>query len=802
MLANYLKIAFRTLRSRPVATAINVVGLAVGLAACLLIGLWLKHELSYDRFHPDAADIYRVVSNINIRDTELEAPMSPAPMARTLVDEFPEARSATRVGLTESATVEVDGRFFQETDVLSADSSFFEVFGGFRLRRGDRATALDGTNAAVLTRPTARKYFGTSNPIGASIVVGDATYRIAGVLEDVPSTSHLQFNMITKQDLPSALETQWAANNFHTYVRLTEGASAEALDQALDAFTREEIVPQVGEAYGVPLDQMLSQGGEYQYDLQRLTDIYLHADSSYEIGPTGSLTTVYVFGVVGFFILLIACINFMNLATARASERATEVGIRKAVGAGRSQLAGQFLGEAVLTVAGAFGLALGLAFLARPLFVDLSGVPLSLSDLLSGPVLAGIGVGIIGVGVLAGSYPAFLLARFDPSEVLKVSDRHGSSGGPTWARRGLVVGQFAISIALIVGTLVVWKQYDYIRAKETGLDQERVVVLDRGESLGNRQQAFLEQTRRLPGVVTASAGDPLLGGFLTQQGYAPGEAPLEDSKTMQALDVGARFAEALGVDVVAGRSFDPTRPADSSSVLLNRTAVERLGWSPQEAVGRAIQPTGGGTMDVVGVVENFHYQSLRQTIKPLVLRFGDPDARIFVRLASGASPDALDELRSVWSSVPGAGPFQYTFLDQSFDQLHRSTQQAGRLLTLFAGLSIFIACLGLFGLATYAVQRRRKEIGIRKALGATATQVVGLLSKEFVRLVGVAAAIALPLAYIAMQQWLQRFAYRTTVGTGTLVTAAVLAVLVAMGAVGYHALQAARLDPATTLRSE
>jgi putative ABC transport system permease protein len=801
MLASYLKIAFRTLKNRLGVTAINVLGLAVGLAACLLIGLWVRHQLSYDRFHPGAAQTYRITFDGERQNQTMRAPLSPAPMGPMLVDRFPEVKQATRLGTTESATVQVGDRTFRETQLLAADSTFFDVFGGFTLRRGDPATALTDAEAVVLTAPTAERYFGTTDVLGQTLQIGETTRRVTGVLAPVPSNSHLQFSLITAQNLPREVATQWSGNNFYTYLRLGEGASAEAFGAKMDRFVRSEVVPQIEEALGVPLSDLLGQGVTYQYDLQALTDIHLHADSNYEITPTGSIETVYVFMAVALLTLLIACVNFMNLATARATERGTEVGIRKAVGAGRSQLAGQFLGEAVLTTAAAFVLALGLASLAQPLFTQLSGVPLSAGDLLGGPMLLILGASVVVVGLVAGSYPALVLSRFEPAQVLKESPTHGTGGGNTWIRRGLVVTQFVISIALIAGTLIVREQYDYIQSKRLGFEQERVVALDRGEALGGRQDAFLERIRQQSGVVTASMGDRLFG-FVTQTGYTPAGSSSKEPAPMNVIDVGARFVETLDLDLVAGRTFEPGRPADSSAVLLNEAAVEALGWTPSDAVGRQLQEMRTAARTVVGVVENFHFRSLRERIQPLVLRFDDTQDQVFVRLAPGDPQPALDGLRTAWTQVAGAGPFQYTFLDQDFARLHRSTERAGRLLTLFAGLAIVIACLGLFGLATYTVQQRTREIGIRKALGATATQIVRLLSKDFLRLVGVAFVIAAPLAYYGTRRWLQDFAYRIDLGVGWFALAGGLALVIAFLTVSTQAWRAAQTDPTQALQQE
>jgi putative ABC transport system permease protein len=462
------------------------------------------------------------------------------------------------------------------------------------------------------------------------------------------------------------------------------------------------------------------------------------------------------------------------------------------------------LGEAVLTTAAATVLALIAAVLFLPVFNDWAGTAMDVGAFLRPPVvLAGLGLVLV-VGGLAGSYPALVLSRFAPATTLKAGQAHTASGRDRRIRQGLVVVQFAVSIALLVGTLVAREQFDYIQSKRLGFDKERVVEVEKASDLGPRQATFVDRVRRLPGVAAAGAGDGLFGGS-NGNAFWPADSTTTASRVLRYFKVGSQFVETMDIAMADGRSFEASRPSDSSAVLLNRAAVEAYGFD--DPLSQRLTPGDSVFFDVIGVTENFHFRSMRQEVAPAALFLGDPrgsnrPSSVYARFAPGAASGSLEELRSTWSTFAGSAPFQYRFLDQTYDQLHRDVQRAGTLFSLFAGLAIVIACLGLFGLATYTVQRRRKEIGIRKALGATVAQVVGLVSREFVALVGVAAVVGLPVAYVAMQRWLQDFAYRTTVGVGVMGGAVGLALLVALVAIGYHAVQAARLDPATTLRDE
>jgi len=803
MWRNNLKIAFRALKRRPGPALINVLGLAVGLAACLLIALWVNHEFSYDDFHPEAEHIHRIGLDVKLQDREITGPITAAPLARTLIEDIPEVETATRFRDDDNEVLRVGDRTFTGHTVLDADSLFFQVFGGFEFLHGSRQTALTSTNAVVLTASTAERLFGATNVVGKTLERGSSTQRVTGVIADVPATSHMHFDAVASDELSPEQASRWVGNNWYTYAKLIPGASPDAFEQKVDAFVQKYVAPQIQEFLGMPFNRLVEQGARYRYFTQPLSSIHLYSDYPYELEANGSIAYVYTFSAIALFILLIACVNFMNLATARASERATEVGIRKALGAHRSQLARQFLGEATLTTGLATVLSLGVALLALPAFNDLAGTPIGVGQVLQPSILlGGLGLVLI-VGLVAGSYPAFVLSQFQPAPVLKSDDRHSTSGHGKRLRQGLVVLQFAISIVLIIGTLVVQQQFGYIQDKRLGMDKEQVITVDRAWTLEEGQAAFADRLSNVPGVVQAATADGIFRGGMSNTVFVPDDAPASESYSLNFLNAGFHFAETMGIEVVAGRTFSSERPADSSAVLINQAAADALGWD--DPAGHRLREPGGDEGDiynVIGIVDNFHYASMRQQVQPLVLRPDDVNSTLYVRTEPGATATALDAVRQSWSEAAPEEPFQYTFLDQTYADLHRDTQRTGHLFTIFAVLAIAIACLGLYGLATYTAQRRTKEIGIRKALGATATQIVGLLSKEFLQLVGIAFIVALPVAYLSMERWLQDFAYRTDLGVWLFVLAGVLATAIAFLTVSYQAIRAAQTNPANTLHGE
>ncbi len=804
MLRNYLLTAYRSLKNRTAVTGINVVGLAIGLAACLLISLWVRQELSYDTFHPESENIYRIALHAEMEDETMEAPITPGPLAPALKRDLPEVEATTRLDDQPETIVTLGDRQFVEDRSYEADSSFFDVFGGFELLRGTPETVLSAPDALVLTESTAQRYFGRTDVLGRTLDVDGTSRRVTGIVADVPEASHMHFDLLEPLQLTPQEEQTWLGNNMYTYVRLRDTHSPAAFEAKVDQITREYVGPQAAEVLGVPLREALQEVG-MQYFPQRLTDIHLHSNLQYELEPNGSMAYVWTFSAIAFFILLIAGINFVNLATARATERAREVGMRKALGAQRKQLAGQFLGEAVLTTVAALAVAVGLAMLALPLFDQLAGTTLPFWETLLGPAGVGVVAAAILVGLLAGGYPALVLSGFAPATVLKSAGRRRSSASGGWLRQGLVVVQFVVSIALIAATLAVWNQFDYIQTKRLGLDTEQVVALDRGDQLGTQQAAFKRELRQLSGVQAVGASGTMFSPGsrgVSNFNLVPDDQPASQGRVTSAFDVDPGFADVMNIEMVAGRMFGAARATDTSAVVINRAAAEAFGWDdPTQHTLRTTGPQGQA-YSVIGVTETFHYQSLRRQVRPLALFLDDAPSQILVRMSPEKPSKTLASIREAWGQFAPGTPVSYTFADTRFEQLHDRTQKTGQLFILFAGLAIAIACFGLFGLATYIAQQRTKEIGIRKALGATVSQIVRLLSGDFLRLVGIAFVIAAPLAYVGMQRWLSDFAYRADLGIGVFAAAGALVVTIAFVTVGSQAVRAATLDPTTALKDE
>lgn len=800
MLFSYFITAYRSLKNRPVLTGINVVGLAVGLAACLLISLWVRHQLSYDTFHPKADDVYRVVLEAQMPNGSIAAPVTPAPMAPTLHRDVPEVEAATRFTDRSEMVVRVGDRPFVERRVFEADSAFFDVFGGFEVIRGNPETVLDASDAVVLTRSTAQRYFGDLDVVGKTVEVDATTRRVTGVVEDVPANAHFHYDLLIPIDLPPDLRGNWTSNGFSTYVRLTERHDRAAFAQKLQDFVEQYVGPQMSEGLGIPVEQWLAES-RFHYRPQALLDVYLHSNLQYEIEPTGSIAYVWTFSAIALFILVIACINFVNLVTARATERAEEVGMRKALGALRGQLAGQFLGEAFLTTVSAGVVALGLASFALPTFNQMAGTDLDLVGALAGPMGAMLLGGVVLVSIGAGGYPALVLSGFSPASVLRSAGTSHTGGSGKWLRQSLVVVQFAISITLIAGTLVVWNQFEYIQTKRLGLDKEHVVAIERSQGLDEQQEAFKREVRALPGVAGVGASNTLFDQGVNNFHFQPDDRPAGEGVTLSTFAVDHRFTDVMDIEVVKGRTFDPARSTDTSAVIINQAAARILGWDqPTEHVlhpGQDEPP-----LSVIGVVEDFHFQSLRRSISPLLLEFSPSPDQVLVRIHPGDASETMTAIEDTWSQfVPGT-PMSFTSLDDRFASLHADTQRTARLFVVFAVLAIAIACFGLFGLATYTAQRRTKEIGIRKALGATAGQIVRLLSRDFMTLVTVAFVVATPLAYVGMQRWLRDFAYHADVGVGVFAGAGFVAFVIAFLTVSIQAFRAAQTDPAAALRSE
>ena len=789
MFKNYLRVALRGLRRQKGYAALNVVGLAVGVACCLFLLLFVRDELSYDRFHTDADAVYRV--NLYFEPADALVGVSPTIVAPLLKREFPEVLASTRVE-PHGGVVRADERIFDDNDFYFADSTFFAVFDGFSLLKGDSRTALVRPFTVVLTESTAKKFFGDADPLGKTIVRNnEEEYEVTGIVADVPSNAHFSFDFLgsfTSRERWAEHE-QWGSANFFTFVRLPSAEAGAPLQAKIDA-----------------LISQLEAEGEEPRDLvlQPLTAIHLGTEVTYDLDPTGDIKYVYGFATVALLILLIACINYMNLATARSAQRAKEVGLRKSLGAVRGQLIGQFYSESALLALGGLVLALGLVALGLPAFNTLSGKALTFGALWS-PGLVALIIGIfLVVSLVAGSYPAFYLSRFQPARVLR--GRASVSGGASWLRRSLVVLQFGISAFLIAGTLVVMSQLRYMNTQTLGFDKEHLVVLPLNDPTLREQYPAMEQALRQNPSIVATAGINQIPGQLgwTSGFNAEGLAE-EDRFAIKGMPAETGIVDALGLQLIAGRAF-PTDPPEPDSAnyqfILNETTLDKLGWTPEEAIGKrvAVDVRWG---EVIGVAKDFHFRSLHETIEPLAIWYQPSYVNhLMVRLAPGETRAAMEHAEVVWAQFAPHRPFSYHFLDDVYDRLYRNERQMASVVSVFAFLAIFVASLGLFGLASFTAEQRTREVGVRKVLGASVSNLVVLLAKDFVLLVAVAFVIAVPLAWYGMNAWLEGFAYHIDLGVLPFLIAGVLLFVIALVTVSTQAFRAATTDPVKALRYE
>ena len=808
MFQNYLKVALRGLRKRPGYTALNVVGLAVGIACCVLIGLWVVDETSYDTFHPEADRIYRVVMDGRLGGRILEAPVTPAPMAPTMAEEFPEVRAATRLSdLNPSILVRrSDDQEFLEENFLFADSTLFRVF-QMPFLAGDPATALAEPNTLVLTEAMAAKYFPGGDALGQTLtaVTDTSLFRVTGVVPGFPPNAHFHFDFIATSIGSQQFENeQWISNNLRTYVLLEPGASPETVAAKFDPMMRTHAAAQLMQFTGQTFDEFAAAGNQLGYKLQAIRDIHLTSHLEFEMEPNGSVATVYIFGSIALFILLLACINFMNLATARSAARAKEVGVRKMVGSDRASLVWQFLTESVVLSVGGMVLATGLVAAALPAFNALTGKAIGYGLFLNPVVwatLLGLGVG---VGFLAGSYPALFLSGFQPVVVLKGAFQRSAAGGRL--RSGLVVFQFAISIVLIVSTVVVYNQLSFMRDKALGFEKDQVVVVNRAGLLAEQTETFKETLRAYPGVVSVGATSSMPGGIFGQTGYLPSGGGSDDQVLMSPVGVDYDYFETMGITFAEGRPFSRDFASDTAAFVLNASAVQALGWP--EGTDKTLAFLGDTTRlqrPVVGVTEDFHVASLHDPIGPIAMTLaggqgGSALPFLVVRIQPDDVPGTLDFLTRTWDEFLPAQPFAYSFLDRDLDALYEADRRLGAIFRVFAGLAILIACLGLFGLAAFTTQQRTKEIGVRKVLGAGVPSLVALLSRDFLRLVGIAFVVAAPVAFFVMERWLEDFAYRVTLGPVVFMVAGLIALSIAVATVSFHTLRAATSDPVRSLR--
>ena len=806
MLRNHITRISRTLWRNKTFSAINIFGLSIGMATCLLILLYVQQEMSYDRFNEKADRICRVFFRGSVQDEKLNEAHVMPPVAQALQSEYPEVEAATRLRQAGTPDIRYQDKSFRDNKVAFVDANFFQVF-TLPFLQGDAKTALVEPNSMVISKMVAEKYFGQENPLGKVLQVesSNTPYIVRGVMEGVPQNAHFQFDIFCSiANVPEAASDSWMSSEFYTYLLLQKGQDVKKLEAKLPQVLDKYMGPQLQKAMGISFAEFRGQGNSLGLMLQPLTDIHLYSDFQHDLSPAGNIQYIYIFSAIALFMLLIACINFMNLSTAGAAKRSREVGIRKVLGSMKWELMQQFLLESSMLTGVALLVALGLVYTVLPFFNAFTDLQLSLSPMEQPWLLPGLLAVGLATGILAGSYPAFFLSSFQPVAVLKGKFSAGKKS--LGLRSGLVVFQFFISTALIMCTLVVQQQLSYIQHKQLGYNKEQVLVLPNANALGNKQELFRQQLAQNPHVSSVStsgyipAGESYNNNFLV----TPDESPLEMVKTLR-YDVDENYLPTLGMKLLRGRNFSKEFSSDSSAIILNEAAAKALGWE-KDALNRSLSQSNNDgvrhSYHVIGVVQDFHFKSLHEPIGPLVMVLGNQAGNLLVKVKPGDISGLLAQVKTQWNELEGSEPFAYSFLDERFNNTYKSEQKTGLLLGIFAGLTIFVACLGLFGLAMFMTEQRNKEIGIRKVLGASILGVTSLLVQDFLKLVLFAMLIAAPVAWYCMDKWLLEFAYRIDMQWWMFVLAGAMALGIAIFTVGFQSIKAALINPVEALRND
>jgi len=807
MIKNYIKTAFRTLAKNKGFTIINVLGLTLGLATCLLIVFYVFDELSFDKFNTKADRIYRVNNDIKFGGNANTYAVSQGPLAPALKADFPEVEQVVRFRNRGGFQVKKGNQDIQEDMMVYAEPSIFSVF-TLPIISGSATTALTEPHSVVITERTARKYFNGTNVVGRVLTFNDtAQYKVTAVIKNIPKQSHFNFDFfISMSSLHGVGENDWFSSNYYTYILLRPGFDHKKFEAKLSPFFKQHAGPALQSILHLGFEKFEQAGNYIRLNLVPLTEIHLHSNRVAEIGANGDIKTVYIFSAIAIFILLIACVNFMNLSTARSSNRAREVGVRKVLGSPRKYLIAQFLTESILvTLAGAI-LAVIAAWLLLPVFNQMSGKDLSVTPQIISwlvPVLFTI---IIVIGCLAGSYPALFLSGFNPIDVLKGKLANGFKGG--FLRSSLVVFQFTISIFLIIGTLVIYNQLKYIQNKDLGYNRDHVLAIQNVWNLGKNAKVLKQEVQELAGVESVSLAEAL-----PTWDYSNGNTFFKDRShdqrgaiNTQTWGIDENYIPTLGIKIVAGRNFSAKMLTDSAGLIINEAAAKYLGYTnpvnqviykPQDNELKVMKP-----YHIVGVMKDFNFRSLRDNVTPLFFSLNGSSGAFIVRVKTADIPLLLTQIKDKWRGLSPAQPFGYSFMDDDFNKLYNTEQRTGTIALSFTSLAIIIACLGLFGLAAYAAEQRTKEIGIRKVLGANVSTIVKMLSKDFILLVLIAILIAAPFAWWAMNFWLRSFAYRQNIQWWVPVIAGITAIIIAFVTISFQSIKAALSNPVNSLKSE
>jgi putative ABC transport system permease protein len=802
MIKNFLKIAIRCIKRRKIYSFINITGLAIGMAAAVLILLWVRNERSYDRFHANADRIYRAAQVFHYDDYHLEQANTPAILAPTIVEECPEVELATRVrGYEDDYLVIADDKKFNESGLGVADQLFFTLF-SFPVVDGNPKTILSEPQTVAISERAAEKYFGGSSAVGRTLRIFDQDFLVSGIFKNMPDNSHFHLDVLCSfLSFERYQKPHWSLNVFKTYVLLREGSSLEALQGKLDNIVKNYMFDSE-ERY----EAVRAKGNYTRFPLRPLTDIHLRSHLLWEFEVNGNDTYVKFFTIIAVFILLIAVVNYTNLSTARSASRAKEVGIRKTVGSTRASLVRQFLIESILTSLISLTLALIFIRILLPAFRQLVGKPWLQFHYIQNPlILLAFAALAVLIGVTAGLYPSFFLSSFNPVAVLGRKLNHGLKS--SILRNGLVVFQFSLSIVLLVGTLVVQKQMAFVQSQNLGFDRDQVVVIETFGELGQKLSALKETLLSDPSVVAVSASSSVPGTSFTNVGFR-----LEGTTNYPGTNlfiVDQDFLDVMQLEMVEGRFFSREFPTDAQALILNESKVHAL--NADDLLNKRIEGWVGGDQNywfpVIGIVKDFHYESFHEPIKPLAIVMLNgvcpwPEAYLSVRIQTGQVREAVAHIRDTWDRIMPGTPFEFSFLDRIYDDQYRNEERTGRVFTIFTFFALFVACLGLLGLASFAAEQRTKEIGIRKVLGASVPGILLMMSREFTRWVLLANITAWPIAYYIMHRWLQSFAYRSGIGWLVFILSGFIALAIALLTVSFQAVKAAVANPVESLRYE
>lgn len=807
MIKNYFKIAWRNLLKNKNYTVINITGLAIGIASCLIIMLFVVDELSYDRYNEKADEIVRVVFNAKINGEIIKEAVVMAPVAEALKKEFPEVVDAARLRNMGSPKIIYNNQAYRDGKLAFVDPNFFKIF-TLPIIAGNKVSPLSEPHTVIITQEEAYKYFGNEDPIGKILDLKDKgqQLKVTAVIDKVPQNSHFHFDMFASMlGHNDAKKTSWMESNFFSYLLLKKGHNYKDLEAKLPEIVEKYVGPQIKQALGVSFVEF-TKDNQIGLFLQPLTDIHLFSDfsTSTTIEQGGDIKYIYIFSAVAVFMLLIACINFMNLSTAAAAKRGKEVGVRKVLGSKKNQLIRLFLTESLIATALAIVIGLILLVIVLPLFNDLSGKALDLSYLLQPKIIITLLLLVILISFMAGGYPAFYISSFNPVTALK--NKFSGTGNSKGIRSGLVVFQFIISAGLILATLIVDKQMSFIQNKNIGYDKEQMLVLRESYLLGSNLSAFKNQILNDPRVenVTNAAFVPAGATDTNMSGVYVGNKPDAVRRT-QVYNIDEQYIPTMGMELVAGRNFSKEFGSDSLNVIINETAAKILGFTDDpigKTLVRATNNEGGRqNLTVIGVVKDFHFRSLDQKIEPLIM-LNKSYGGLIVRAKLSDMSGLIESISTMWENLNAEEPFTYAILDDSYNQTYLAEQKMGDILKIFALLTIFIACLGLLGLVTFTTEQKFKEIGIRKILGSTVSQIVIMLSKDLIKLVFISFVIAFPLGFYLMNKWLQDFAYRTELNWQVFALAGSITILIAFVTISLKSIKAAIANPVKSLRNE